>query len=115
VVLVNDEPQGTSPLELHLDVGAGLGTAEILRLTAPSPSATGDVLLAGRAVAANGSWSAPAEMPSVATHAGILALEMPPSSAALVTVSPKAKLRSTAAPRRHHARARRTGRTVGMR
>jgi hypothetical protein len=108
VVLVNDEPQGTSPLELHLDVGAGLGAAEILRLTAPSPSATGDVLLAGRAVAANGSWSAPAGTPSVATHAGILALELPPSSAALVTVGPKAKPRSTTAPRRHHARARRT-------
>lgn len=108
VMLVNDEPQGTSPLELHLDVGAGLGAAEILRLTAPSPSATGDVLLAGRAVAANGSWSAPIGTPSVATHAGILALELPPSSAALVTVGPKAKLRSTAAPRHHHARARRT-------
>jgi hypothetical protein len=108
VVLVNDEPQGTSPLELHLDVGAGLGAAEILRLTAPSPSATGDVLLAGRAVAANGSWSAPAGTPSVATHAGILALELPPSSAALVTVSPPVKRRPVAAPRRHHARARRT-------
>jgi hypothetical protein len=103
VVLVNDEPQGTSPLELHLDVGVGLGAAEILRLTAPSPSATGGVLLAGRAVAANGSWSAPAGTPSVATHAGILALAMPPSSAALVTVSPKAKLRSTAAPRHHRS------------
>jgi hypothetical protein len=112
VVLVNDEPQGTSPLELHLDVGAGLGAAEILRLTAPSPSATGDVLLAGRAVAANGSWSAPAGTPSVATHAGILALELPPSSAALVTVGPKAKPRSTTAPRRHHARARRTRYTL---
>lgn len=118
VVLVNDEPQGTSPLELRLNVGAGMHAAEILRLTAPSPSATGGVLLAGRAVAANGSWSAPAETPSVATHAGILALEMPPSSAALVTVSPKAELRSKAAPRRHHSRARRTRytrRTVEMR
>jgi len=107
VVLVNDEPQGTSPLELHLDVGAGLGAAEILRLTAPSPSATGDVLLAGRAVAANGSWSAPAGTPSVATHAGILALEMPPSSAALVTVGPPAAPRSVAAPRHQRSRTRR--------
>ncbi len=109
VVLVDDEPQGTNPLELYLEVGAGLGGAEILRLTAPSPSATGGVLLADRAVAANGSWSAPAGTPSVATHAGTLALAMPPSSAALVTVSPKAELPS------RPKRAGRRRRTVGIR
>ena len=101
VVLVDDEPQGTSPLTLRLDVGAGLGAAHILRLTAPSPSATGGVQLAGRTVAANGSWSAPARTEGVATHSGILALELAPSSAALVTMSTP-----SATPRRHQGATR---------
>jgi hypothetical protein len=102
VVLVDDEPQGARPLELRLDMGAGLGAALILRLTAPSPSATAGVLLAGSAVAANGSWGAPTRTERVATHAGTLALELAPDSAVLVTVSPR-----VAAPRRHPSRTRR--------
>jgi hypothetical protein len=101
VVLVDDEPQGTNPLALRLDVGAGLGAAHILRLTAPAPSATGGVQLAGRTVAANGSWSAPARTEGVATHSGILALELAPSSAALVTMSTP-----SATPRRHQGATR---------
>jgi hypothetical protein len=87
VLLADDEPLGTSPLALRLDVGAGMGTAGILRLTAPSQSATGDILLAGRAVAADGSWRAPARTESTATNSGTLELELAPGSAALVTVS----------------------------
>jgi hypothetical protein len=87
VVLADDEPPGTSPLALQLTVGAGMGVAHILRLTAPSPSATGGVRLAGRAVAANGSWRTPSHTESVTTHSGILTLRLAPSSAALVTVA----------------------------
>lgn len=96
VVLVDDEPPGTSPLALRLDVGGGLGAAHILRLTAPSQGATAGVQLAGRAVAANGSWAAPKRTQSVAPHAGILALELAPGSAVLVSIS-----RSRATPRKH--------------
>jgi hypothetical protein len=88
VVLVDDEPQGTNPLALRLDVGAGLGVAHVLRLTAPAPSATAGVQLAGRTVTANGSWSPPTRTEGIAPHSGILALELAPSSAALLTVSP---------------------------
>jgi hypothetical protein len=91
VVLADDEPEGASPLALRLNVGSGMGVAHILRLTAPSQSAGGDVLLASRAVAANGSWLAPARTESVATHSGILALELVPGSAALVTVMSRSK------------------------
>ena len=90
MVLVDDEPPGTRPLALSLNVGAGMGAARVLRLTAPSPSATGDVLLAGRAVAADGSWRAPPHPESIAAHAGVLRSSSRPSSAALVTVSPRA-------------------------
>jgi hypothetical protein len=96
VVLVDDEPPGGSPLALALDVGAGMGEAHILRLTAPSQSATAGALLAGREVAADGSWHAPIQTESVATRADMLALELMPDSAALVTVNPP-----TPAPRRH--------------
>ncbi len=86
VVLVNDEPQSTSPLALQLDMGVSTSTAHIMRLTAPSPSSTSEVLLAARAVAANGSLSTPTQTENLATHSGTLALKLPPSSAALVTI-----------------------------
>jgi hypothetical protein len=99
VVLSDDEPPGTSPLALRLEVGTGMGAARILRLTAPSQNATGHVRLAGRSVAANGSWRAPIRTESVPTHSGILALELAPGSAALVTMSPP-----RATPRHHQTR-----------
>jgi hypothetical protein len=103
-VLANDEPGGTSPLAVRLEVDAGRGVAQILRLTAPSQSATSDVRLAGRAVAADGSWRAPSRTETLATHSGTLALELAPGSAALVTVT-----RARPAPR-HHRKATRSSR-----
>jgi hypothetical protein len=107
VVLADDEPPGASPLALRLNVGAGLGAGRILRLTAPSQSATGGVLLGSRAVAANGSWSTSMPTESVSARTGILAFELAPDTAALVTVSPLADRRSVAAPRPHRSVARR--------
>jgi hypothetical protein len=89
VVLCNDEPEGSSPLAVRLNVGAGMGAAQIQRLTDSSPSATSGALLAGRAVAANGSWRAPLRAESVATNAGAAAVDLPADSAALVSVNPK--------------------------
>jgi hypothetical protein len=91
IVLCDDEPAGSRPLTLHLEVGAGMGKAHVLRLTDSSPSATEGVLLGGRVVAANGSWSAPAQTESLAADAGVLAVELEPSSAALVTVDRASK------------------------
>ncbi|HTB49519.1 MAG TPA: hypothetical protein VK701_00945 [Solirubrobacteraceae bacterium] len=88
IALCNDEPEGTGPLVLQLEVGAGMGSAQIMRLTDSSPSATAGTLLAGRAVAANGSWRAPQRMESVASHGGTVTVELSTGSAALVTVSP---------------------------
>jgi len=102
VVLADDEPSGASPLALRLNVGAGLGVGQILRLTAPSQNATGGVLLGGRAVADNGSWSTSAPTESASARTGVLALELAPDSAALVTVSPP-----VIAPRRHNRAIRR--------
>jgi hypothetical protein len=87
VVLADDEPEGTNPLALRLNVGAGMGAAQILRLTAPSQGATNGVLLADDGVATNGSWHAPMPTESLTKRSETLALELAPDSAALVTVS----------------------------
>lgn len=101
-VLVDNEPPGATPLALSLKVGAGMSAAQIQRLTAPSQSATSGVQLAGRTVAANGSWRALTQTESVSASSGTVALELAPNSAALVTVSPpKPK------PRKHKRRRRR--------
>jgi hypothetical protein len=97
VVLVNDEPPGTRPLALRLHVGAGMESAGVERLTAPAPSAEGGVLLAGRAVAPDGSWRAPARTMTTAVNAGTVTLDLPPSSAALVMVSRPKPARAGAA------------------
>jgi hypothetical protein len=88
VVLCNNEPEGTSPLTVSLEVGAGMGVAQIQRLSDSSPSATSGVLLAGRAVAANGSWRAPLRAEGLAIQSGTVAVELAPGSAALVSVAP---------------------------
>jgi hypothetical protein len=90
VVLVDDEPPGARPLTLSLNVGAGMGPGQVLRLTGPAPSATGDILLGGHAVSAGGSLRAPIHPERVAAHSGTVTVELAPSSAALVTVSPRA-------------------------
>jgi len=92
VVLVDDEPPGARPLALRLNVGAGLGPGQILRLTGPSPRATGDILLGGHAVSPDGSLKAPMRPERVTAHAGVVTVKLAPSSAALVTVVPRAPL-----------------------
>ncbi|HWX88382.1 MAG TPA: glycosyl hydrolase family 79 C-terminal domain-containing protein [Solirubrobacteraceae bacterium] len=87
VVLADEEPLGTSPLDLRLNVGAGMGTAHIMRLTGPSPSATGGVLLGGRAVSPDGSWRAPTPTENLAASSGVVGFELAPSSAALLTIA----------------------------
>jgi hypothetical protein len=90
VVLVDDEPPGSRPLALRLNVGAGLSGGQVLRLTGPAPSATGDILLGGHAVAAGGSLRAPIHPERVAVHAGVVTVALAPTSAALVTAGPPA-------------------------
>jgi hypothetical protein len=86
--IVDDEPPGSPPLSLSLRVGPHFGSASVLSLTAPGPEATGGVMLGGRTVGANGSWSEPSALPSVPAVDGIVQLTAQPSSAELVTVAP---------------------------
>ena len=48
-VIVDDDPAGSPAASLALSVGSRYGAASVLALTAPSPRATPDVRLGGRA------------------------------------------------------------------
>lgn len=87
VVVSNNDPDNTSPLAIDLEVGPHMGQAHILRLTAPSESATDDVLLAGRSVASNGAWHTSKHTETIAPHSGFVTVQLTPGSAALVSVS----------------------------
>jgi hypothetical protein len=109
LVLVDYDPPGTPPLAIRLprDLGASAGPphagrgrgaggapgtytrGSVLRLTAPAPAATAGVRLAGRAVAPDGSWSAPRALPAVYRRGGTLSVQVDPSSAAIVTLYPR--------------------------
>ena len=98
LLLVDYDPPGSPPLAVHLRVSHGLAGGSVLRLTAPSPAATGGVRLGGRVVAPDGTWTPPSALPQAHGHAGALAVQMPPSSAAIVTLSPGGLLGHEALP-----------------
>jgi hypothetical protein len=92
LVLVDFEPPGSQPLAVRLRLPGRFADGSVLRLTAPSPTATGGVRLGGRAVAPDGSWTTPSALPGVHRGlrgwAGSLSLQMSPSSAAIMTLRP---------------------------
>jgi hypothetical protein len=97
LVLVDYDPPGSTPLAVHLRVPRALAGGSVLRLTARSPAATSGVRLGGREVAPDGTWT-PAALPAVSGRAGSLAVQMSPSSAAVVTLSPRSLLGHAALP-----------------
>jgi hypothetical protein len=89
IELVDYDPPGSPPLAVQLKVPRDLAGGEVLRLTAPSPASTSGVRLGGRAVAPDGTFTPARALPRVSGHAGSLAVQMPPSSAAVVTLFPR--------------------------
>ncbi len=90
-VIVDDDPPGARSVAVRLRVGSGFHGASILSLTAPSPAALSGVQLGGRAVAPDGVWSEPSRLPHAPNTDGVITVDITPSSAALLTVSPQAK------------------------
>jgi hypothetical protein len=88
LVLVNFDSPRATPLLVRLNVPGQFIGGTILRLSAPSPDATSHVLLGGSEVTAAGALRAPLALPAVYLRRGWLALTLPPSSAALVTLNP---------------------------
>jgi len=87
-LVVDDDPPGARSRALRLKVGSGFRGASILSLTARSPTALSGVQLGGRTVARDGSFTPPPALPHAANRAGMITVEIAPSSAALLTVSP---------------------------
>ena len=90
VLLLNDSLTNTAAVVLRAphDV-LGAGTAQLQRLTAPSASATGDLVLGGRtfgAVTTTGQLRAPVSDP-VPAHGGAYRVTVPAASAAVLTFS----------------------------
>jgi hypothetical protein len=92
LLLSENDPPGSAPVALRVAVGPGMGTGTIERLSGDALEATGGVLLAGRAVAAVGSWR-PGRLERASTRAGTTSFTLPPSSAALLTVQRAPPLR----------------------
>jgi hypothetical protein len=88
VVVVDDDPLEDPPSVVSLRVGRRFGAASLLALTAPSPTAESGVKLGGRTVARDGGWHQPAALPHSPNHGGIVKVQLPPSSAMLVTLAP---------------------------
>jgi hypothetical protein len=88
VLIVDDELPGAKYTVVELHAGRRHGLATVLALTAPSPSARGSVRLDGRAVEGDGSWRASPRRKIRPDRAGVIALDVAPASAMLVTVGP---------------------------
>jgi len=90
-VVVDDQPPGSRMAALAVRVGKRFHGASVLSLTAPSPTSLSGVELGGAAVAPDGSWTQPIRLPHAANVRGVITVDMKPSSAALITVSPLRK------------------------
>ncbi len=80
--------RGAQRLVVSLRLRRRCGAGPILRLTARGPGATAGATLGGRSVSSAGTWNASRRLPRVSGRPGSLELDMPPSSAALVTLYP---------------------------
>jgi hypothetical protein len=89
LLLVNFDPPSATPLLVRPELGGRYSGGTILRLTGPSPDATSQVKLGGREVTASGAWGPRLPLPTVYENRGSLALAMPSSSAALITLRPR--------------------------
>jgi hypothetical protein len=69
-----------------IDIGQRFGEGQLFRLAGPTPDAP-DVTFGGAVVDDYGGWAAAVREP-VRLTGGEIAVEMPPASAALVTLTP---------------------------
>ena len=87
-VLVNDDPPGTGAAAVSLHVGGAARSASVLALTAPALTSRTGVELGGASVSRAGTWGGPRTLGHASVSDGVLAVQLPPASAALVTLAP---------------------------
>jgi hypothetical protein len=85
LIVDNEQPQGSRPLQIQLDGTAVVRSASILRLDGPVLTATSGVTLSGMSVAAYGTWTAGANLSHAERSHGIFSVLVAPMSAVLVT------------------------------
>jgi hypothetical protein len=83
VALINRDL--SQPMTVVIPVN-GVGTASVMRLSAPSVTAASGMTLGGAEVAPDGSWN-PQVIESLAVHNGEIRVALPAASAAMVTLS----------------------------
>lgn len=98
LALIDYDPPGSPPLAIALRAPRSLRGGAILRLTGPAPAATRGTRLGGRAVSTGGSWSPASALPALHGRPGALSLQLPPSSAAVVTLAPQRRRARAALP-----------------
>jgi hypothetical protein len=87
VALVNFGGEGSRPIPVHLRVPTRFAAGTVLRLLARSLSTLSGVTLGGSEVPADGAWRPKLPLPQARARRGWLLVQMPPSSAALVTLT----------------------------
>ena len=85
LLLSDDDPPASPPLALRVAVGAGMGSGQVQRMTAPAPAARWGVLLGGRTGGADGRFRS-GRAQRAPSSGGYVAMTLQPSSAALLTV-----------------------------
>ncbi len=91
ISLVDFDGAGARPLSVHLDLPKRFVSGTVMRLTGPSAATQHGVALGGEEVNSTGAWSPKLPLATVSAHAGSLSVQMPPSSAALVTLYPRTR------------------------
>jgi hypothetical protein len=89
-VVLDYDPQGKRGIVLRLKVGSAFAGASTLALTGQSLAATTGTALGESEVSADGSFK-PQQAPAAAVRRGVVSIEVPAASGALVTVVPVAK------------------------
>lgn len=88
-ILLDDfQPPEAGPLAVQLQVPGRWRGGPILRLLGPSPASLTGTSLAGARVSAQGTWQPRTPLPAVYRSGRHLSIQMPPSSAALLTLEP---------------------------
>ncbi len=85
-VIVDDDPPGSRRAYVRLEVGSAFRYARVLPLTAPAQTSLAGVRLAGSAVAADGTWTQPANLQGIRAKAGAITLAVGPSRALMLTI-----------------------------
>jgi hypothetical protein len=82
--LINKDPRGG--VRVRIDPRRAVTAASVVRLSGPAVDATAGITLGGSSVDEFGGW-APALREVVAPSGAELAIDLPPASAALVTLA----------------------------